>query len=155
MASGSKVVFVRSPSIGVYPRKKKPGTAEDRFSGRGVCCQKNSQPLEDRYRLRPAMLTTCTVRLRSTGAIIQKDISIALQGARSLSKRMPAPMPETLTSARSATRSAPTSRHLLRNLGTLLPLLTAQQLRRVADSIPSRYGDLNQQRVLVSARSVR
>lgn len=79
MASGSKVVFVRSPSIGVYPRKKKPGTAEDRFSGRGVCCQKNSQPLEDRYRLRPAMLTTCTVRLRSTGAIIQKDISIALQ----------------------------------------------------------------------------
>lgn len=77
------------------------------------------------------------------------------QGARSLSKRMPAPMPETLTSARSATRSAPTSRHLLRSLGTLLPLLTAQQLRRVADSIPSRYGDLNQQRVLVSARSVR
>lgn len=43
----------------------------------------------------------------------------------------------------------------LRSLGTLLPLLTAQQLRRVADSIPSRYGDLNQQRVLVSARSVR
>ena len=145
---------IRLDGIGVYPRKKKPGTAEDRFSGRGVCCQKNSQPLEDRYRLRPAMLTTCTVRW-STGAIIQKDISIALQGARSLSKRMPAPMPETLTSARSATRSAPTSRHLLRSLGTLLPLLTAQQLRRVADSIPSRYGDLNQQRVLVSARSVR
>lgn len=63
------------------PEEKETRDRKNRFTGQRAYCQKNSQFLEGRYRLSLATLTTCTVRLRSTGTIIQKGISIVLQGA--------------------------------------------------------------------------